>query len=157
MWNSTYAAPWSVYTNEHDRSPAYITNFHITLYCIIHMYVSIFHGIIQFIRYTHLVPGRTPFVSRTAWILQGILQGVGNIPQGCWSMLTGWHRTVAADWTAVDSCSEQPVPSHPKPALLGWDLQTAQATLLQILLSTSYFCPQDCHWLDIFCLSHTYW
>ena len=42
-----------------------------------------------------------------AWILQ-----VGDIPQGCWSMLTQWHHAVAADWTAVLH-RHQPVPLTP--------------------------------------------
>ena len=34
-------------------------------------------------------------------------------------MLTQWHHIVAADWTVVHLCCEQPIPSHPKYALLG--------------------------------------
>ena len=70
----------------------------------------------------------TPFASRTTWIIWGILPGVANVPQGCWSMLTQWHHTVSADWTAVHSCWEQPVPFHPKDGLLGWGLGTDQDT-----------------------------
>jgi hypothetical protein len=67
----------------------------------------------QFIRYTHLVPGRT------ALCLQNRPNSLGYSWKGCWSMLTRRNHVVAADWTAIHSHCQQPVPSHPKDALSG--------------------------------------
>jgi hypothetical protein len=53
-------------------------------------------------------------------------------------MSTRWHQAVAADWMAV--CCEQPVPSHPKDALLGYGLGTVQATQeLSVMFQAMFF------------------
>ncbi len=56
-----------------------------------------------------------------------IQQGVGNIPQRFWSILTWKHHAVAADLSAAHPWCKSLVPPHPKGALLDWDLVTVEA------------------------------
>ncbi len=56
------------------------------LFIYIYIYTYSLTG--HFIRYTLLVPGWTPFSFRTLFFVAYIQQGVGNIPQRCWSILS---------------------------------------------------------------------